>query len=216
MSDAAPPEAWVVPEGFWARIGWSSAKRATLEAYRARLEAANAQINLVGASTLAAFWTRHVLDSAQLIWFAPNALVWTDLGSGAGLPGVILAILLGDRPGAEVRLVESMAKRCRFLRETVEGLGLPASVFHARAEDLRLPAEIVTSRACAPMDRLLGFASPHLKQGGEGLFLKGAGAEDELAAARAHWRFEAQCETSLSDPRGRVVWIRNLSAAAQQ
>jgi 16S rRNA (guanine527-N7)-methyltransferase len=216
MSGAGPPEAGAVPDGFWARVGWTEARAAALGVYRAKLEAANREVNLVGASTLGNFWTRHVLDSAQLIWFAPEATTWVDLGSGAGLPGVVLSILLSGRAGARVELVESMAKRCRFLEEVVGELRLPARVWNGRAENLRLSAQIVTARACAPMDRLLDYAAPHLRGTAQGLFLKGGAVAGELAAARAHWRFTAKCETSLSDPRGRVVWIRNLSRAAKR
>jgi 16S rRNA (guanine527-N7)-methyltransferase len=211
MSAAEPPDAPPLPAGFWEVIGWTAERKADAATYLGMLEAANREVNLVGASTLAQFWVRHFIDSAQLLWFAPTSRIWADLGSGAGLPGLVLAILLKGRPGAKAHLVESTAKRCRFLSAVIDRLDLPAVVHQARAETLRLRVELVTARACAPLDRLLGFAEPCFRLGAGGLFLKGADVETELAAARRHWRFEAGYETSLSDERGRLLSIRNLS-----
>jgi 16S rRNA (guanine527-N7)-methyltransferase len=211
MSVVEPPDAPALPAGFWEAVGWTAERKADAQTYLEMLESANVEVNLVGASTLAQFWVRHFIDSAQLLWFAPRAVTWADLGSGAGLPGLVLAILLKGRPGAAAHLVESTAKRCRFLSAVIARLDLPAVVHQARAETLRLRVELVTARACAPLDRLLEFAEPYLKRGAQGLFLKGADVETELATARRHWRFEAGYETSLSDERGRLVSIRNLS-----
>jgi 16S rRNA (guanine527-N7)-methyltransferase len=196
-----------------ARIGATEARMADAERFRAMLEIANAHMNLVGASTLADFWRRHFLDCAQLIALAPNARVWADLGSGAGLPGVVLAILMKEEAGARVHLVESMAKRCRFLTDVVGALGLPAEVHNARAEDLKLNVEVVTARACAPLTRLLGFSRPYLARGAKGLFLKGAEVDTEVAEARRSWRFVAATHLSLSDPRGRILEVSELTRA---
>lgn len=189
------------------------AQMADLERYRRLLEEGNAVMNLVGPATLPDFWRRHALDSAQLLALAPEARTWADLGAGAGLPGVVLAVLLKGRPGARVWLVDSLAKRCRFLRQVVEALDLPAEVVNARAESVALPAEVVTARACAPLDRLLEFAWPSLKGGGLGLFLKGESVEAELKAARRSWKIDADLLPSQSDPRGRIVRLRSLSRA---
>ena len=104
-------------------------------------------MNLVGPSALAAFWLRHAYDSAQLLFLAPEALTWADLGAGAGFPGIVLAIKLKGREGAHVHLVESMAKRCRFLSEVVAALDLPATVHNVRAESLEIKVDAVTARA---------------------------------------------------------------------
>lgn len=198
------------PQGFAAAIGATPAQMADMERYRLLLEDWNGRLNLVGPSAMAAFWSRHALDSAQLIRLAPEARRWADLGTGAGLPGVVLAILLKDRPGAEVHLVESLAKRCRFLSEVVSELGLPARVHNARAEDVKIEVEVVTARAVAALPKLLGFAEPWLKRGARGLFLKGQAAEAELAEARAAgWRLDASLIESQSDPDGRIVDIRS-------
>jgi 16S rRNA (guanine527-N7)-methyltransferase len=158
-----------------------------------------------------------VLDSAQLLKLAPNAepgaTTWADLGAGAGFPGVVLAILLKRTPGANILLVDSLAKRCRFLSEVVQALELPAEVICARAEDIERKVEVVTARACAPMPRLLGYARPWLARGAVGLFLKGENVESELQEARKSWTFTAELLPSISDPKGRIVRLRRLSRA---
>lgn len=204
MSDAAArPEA-----AFLQAI--DAGRLADIARFRGMLEEANARFNLVGASTLADFQRRHFLDSAQLIQFAPEAGVWADLGAGAGLPGLVLAILLKGQPGAKVHLVESVTKRCRFLAEVAAELALPVEIHNARAENLRLKVEVVTARACAPLTRLLGFAKPYLDLGAKGLFLKGAEVDSEIDEARKSWRFVTRIHPSLSDARGRVVEISEL------
>jgi 16S rRNA (guanine527-N7)-methyltransferase len=211
MSVGARPDFAGLPADFREAVGWDAAADARLGQLGERLAAANRRMNLVGASTLETFWTRHAVDSAQLLWFEPAARRWADLGSGAGFPGLVLGALLKGKAGAEVHLVESQAKKCGFLREAVDELGLPCMVHQARAESLRLEVEVVTARACAPLERLLGFARPYLARGARGLFLKGEAVEAEMVAAEARWRFEAEIRHSLSDPRGRVVAIRRLA-----
>lgn len=198
---------------FQRAVGATEAQMADLVRYRALLEEGAAVMNLVGPATLPDFWRRHALDSAQLLALAPEARTWADLGTGAGLPGVVLAILLKGREGAKVWLVDSLAKRCRFLQQVIEALDLPAEVINARAETVAPSAEVVTARACAPLDRLLTFAWPSLKGGALGLFLKGEGVEAELKAARRSWKIDADLLPSQSDPRGRVVRLRSLSRA---
>jgi 16S rRNA (guanine527-N7)-methyltransferase len=208
-----PRDAPAVPADVRRVVAASVDREADVEVFRRMLAVANARTNLVGHSTLGDFWRRHYLDSAQLLVFAPDALIWADLGSGAGLPGVILGILMKDRPGSRVHLVESRTKRCRFLGEVVAALDLPAEVHQARAETLRLKVDIVTARACAPLGRLLGIAKPYMDRGARALFLKGQDVESEIAAARSRWRFEARTDVSLSDPRGRVVTIAEVAHA---
>jgi 16S rRNA (guanine527-N7)-methyltransferase len=140
--------------------------------------------------------------------------VWADIGSGAGFPGLVLGVLLRGRPGARIHLIESTAKRCGFLRAAVEDLDLPCTVHQARAETLRLDVEVVTARACAPLERLLAYAQPYFARGARGLFLKGEGVGAEIIAARRIWRFDAKVGMSLSDPRGRVLSIGRLARAA--
>jgi 16S rRNA (guanine527-N7)-methyltransferase len=186
----------------------SPQQMADLEAFRALLAEWNEVMNLVGPSALAEFWPRHAWDSAQLLTLHPEALTWADLGAGAGFPGLVLAILLKGRANAHVHLIESMAKRCRFLSEVVKTLDLPATVHNRRAEELKLKVDAVTARACAPMPRLLGYAQPFLKHGAKGVFLKGQDVDAELTEATKYWKFEADLAPSLSSPNGRIVEIR--------
>jgi 16S rRNA (guanine527-N7)-methyltransferase len=216
MSAAALPEAppeVIDAESFARASGAGPAQMADLERFRQMLAEGNAVMNLVGPTTLEVFWNRHAWDSAQLLKLAPEALTWADLGAGAGLPGLVLAILGKGREGFHIHLVESMTKRCRFLADVVAALDLPATVHNARAENLRLVVDIVTARACAPLHRLLGYAQPYLKAGALGLFLKGQDAVTELEEATRYWDYDADSVPSLSDSRGRVVRVRRLGRA---
>ena len=206
--DAAPPEAPTFgAEAFAAATGADPVQMRDLEAFRAMLGDWSERMNLVGPSAMAEFWGRHAYDSAQLLALAPGALTWADLGAGAGFPGLVLAILLKRRPGAAVHLVESMAKRCRFLQAVVDELALPARVHNARAESLSLTVDIVTARACAPMPRLMEFAWPYLRKGATALFLKGQDVDAEMAEATTSWDFQAQLLPSRSSPSGRIVQV---------
>ena len=195
---------------FRAHTGASETQIADLTAFLAMLTEANEVMNLVGPDSIPDFWNRHAWDSAQLLTLAPEALTWADLGAGAGFPGVVLAILLKDRPDAHVWLIDSLGKRCRFLQEIVDALDLPATVLNGRAEAQGVACDIVTARAVAPMERLLGYAQPYFERGAQGLFLKGEKAESELIEARKSWHFDAELAPSQSDPRGRIVSIRSL------
>lgn len=200
-------------EAFRARANASVEQVADLEAFRLRLVEANAVMNLVGPDSLPDFWNRHVWDSAQLLALVPDAKTWADLGAGAGFPGLVLSIMLKGRDGAHVWLIDSLAKRCRFLQEVVNALSLPATVIVGRAEAQSVTCDIVTARAVAPMEKLLGYAQPYFQRGAQGLFLKGERAESELIEARKSWHFEAELAPSQSDVRGRIVTIRSLRRA---
>jgi 16S rRNA (guanine527-N7)-methyltransferase len=205
----APPDAVAVQvrdaAAFAEASGAAPERMAELERFRRMLEAANRHMNLVGPSTLPEFWSRHAWDSAQLLPLAPAAEVWADIGAGAGFPGLVLAILLKKRDGARVHLIESMAKRCRFLTEVVSALDLPAEVHNVRAETLSLKVDAVTARAVAPVTRLIAFAKPYLDRGALGLFLKGQDVGVELAEATRYWKFDADLLPSRSDARGRIL-----------
>ncbi|CAN5360543.1 16S rRNA (guanine(527)-N(7))-methyltransferase RsmG [soil metagenome] len=181
-----------------------------LTGFLERLTEANAVMNLVGPDSLPDFWNRHAFDSAQLLDLAPEARTWADLGAGAGFPGVVLAILLKGRPDAHVWLIDSLQKRCRFLQAVVDDLSLPATVVWGRAEEQAIKVDVVTARAVAPLEKLLGYAQPYLSRGAQGLFLKGEKAGVELQEARKVWHVEADLLVSRSDPRGRIVTVRTL------
>jgi 16S rRNA (guanine527-N7)-methyltransferase len=195
---------------FRAETGASDANIADLQTFLAMLTEANAVMNLVGPDSLPDFWNRHAWDSAQLLVLEPDVLTWADLGAGAGFPGVVLAILLKGRPGAHVWLIDSLGKRCRFLQTIVDALDLPATVVNGRAEEQAIKVDIVTARAVAPMEKLLGYAQPYFQRGAQGLFLKGEKAEAELNEAARVWQFDAELAVSRSDPRGRIVSVGSL------
>ena len=211
-ADALPIQVETVAD-FAMATGADESAIADLQQYRSYLEDWNQRMNLVGPSTLDIFWSRHAWDSAQLLKLAPDARAWADLGAGAGLPGIVLAILGKGVMGFHVDLVESMTKRCKFLSEVVEALELPATVHNARAENLDLTVEIVAARACAPLHRLLGYARPYLQGGAIGLFLKGQDVVADMSEAARYWEYEADVVPSKSDPRGRIVRVKRLGRA---
>ena len=218
MSDAAPPEpaplAAPMDAARFARLsGATPAQIADMERFRVMLVERNEVMNLVGPASLPDFWSRHAWDSAQLLKLAPEARSWADLGAGAGLPGIVLAIFGKGVVGFHVDLVESMTKRCKFLVDVVEALELPATVHNARAENLDLTVEIVTARACAPLHRLLRYAQPYLQSGAVGLFLKGQDVVADMSEAARYWEYEADVVPSKSDSRGRIVRVRRLGRA---
>lgn len=200
----------MTPEHFQARTGATPEQMADLDAFRLMLIETNAVMNLVGPDTLPDFWNRHAIDSWQLLAHAPEAKVWADIGAGAGFPGVVLAIFLKAMPGAKIWLIDSLAKRCRFLDQVKADLGLDnAVVINGRAEDQTVKCEVVTARAVAPLDRLLGYTQPYFRGGAQGLFLKGERVEQELSEARKSWHFQADVSPSISDPRGRILSVRS-------
>ena len=172
-------------------------------------------MNLIAPSTIPKIWTRHVADSLQLLPLAPDARRWIDLGSGAGFPGLVIACALAETAGAQVHLVESTQKKAAFLRECVDALGLPAIVHAQRIEDFTrsntVQFDVVTARAVAPLDKLLGYANPLLKTGTVGLFPKGQDVEAELTAASKSWKIDAELIPSKTDPHGRIVRVRRLA-----
>jgi 16S rRNA (guanine527-N7)-methyltransferase len=197
-------------DAFQAEFRATPAQMGDLERFAMRLGEANAVMNLVGPDTLPDIWGRHFRDSAQLLELAPDARTWADLGAGAGFPGVVLAILLKTQPKSHVWLIDSLGKRCRFLQEVADALSLRATVINGRAEENAVTVDVVTARAVAPMEKLLGYAQPYLQRGARGLFLKGEKAELEVAEARRVWQFDDDLSVSRSDPRGRIVSVRSL------
>ncbi len=201
----------MTPTEFQSLTNATPAQMGDLERFITRLTEANAVMNLIGPDTLPDVWNRHIWDSAQLLEHAPGAQSWADLGAGAGFPGIVLAIMLKTQPKSHVWLIDSLGKRCRFLQEVVDGLSLRATVLNGRAEDNAVTVEVVTARAVAPMEKLLGYAQPYLQRGATGLFLKGEKAEVEVAEARKVWQFKSNLSISRSDPRGRIVSVRGIS-----
>lgn len=170
----------------------------------------NAKINLVSASTIPDLWRRHILDSAQLVPFVPHdAKTLVDIGSGAGFPALILAILTD----IDVHAVESDSRKCAFMREAARKTGCSITVNNTRIEKIQdLQADIVSARALASLEKLLNYAQPILKPSGIGLFLKGISLQTELTAAKKIWHIESTQHPSLSDPSS---WILRVEAFAR-
>ncbi len=171
----------------------------------------NPAINLVSRTTVGAAWQRHILDSVQLFRRDPFGH-WADLGSGGGFPGLVIAVVAQEkRPEARITLVESDQRKCAFLREAARQIGVTVHVEQQRIETLApLDADILSARALAPLDRLLGYAHRHLAQGGVGVFPKGAGWRVELDAARKTWIFDVETVTSMTDPEAVVLTVKGL------
>ncbi|MBZ6077012.1 16S rRNA (guanine(527)-N(7))-methyltransferase RsmG [Microvirga puerhi] len=171
--------------------------------------------NLVGPGTLDQIWDRHIVDSLQLLSLAPAAKLWVDLGSGAGFPGLVLAIAGIDR-GLEVHLVESNSRKCSFLRQVARLTGARAKVHEARLEtvipDFIGKADVVSARALASLDQLLDWTAPLLKAGTMGLFPKGRDAEAELTEARKSWKFDLDILPSRTDSDARILRISSIES----
>lgn len=182
-----------------------------LEIYANLLRAAAETQNLVSRGTLDSLWDRHILDSAQLARFEPrDGASWADIGSGAGLPGIVIALLVSG----PVTLIEPRRLRAQFLEDCVDrlGLGERVSVFPGKAERADGRFDVLTARAVAPLDRLLGL-STHLSTG-KAIWLlpKGRSAQSELAEAQRNWHCDARSVPSSTDPSSEILLIRNVKA----
>ncbi|MEZ5932937.1 MAG: 16S rRNA (guanine(527)-N(7))-methyltransferase RsmG [Alphaproteobacteria bacterium] len=192
----------------------ANVSRETLErltAYLDLIKRWQPAINLVGPATLADAWRRHILDSAQLLPHLPDDLVALyDLGSGAGLPGMVLAIM-GQ---GKIHLVESDQRKAQFLKEVARILDIDIKIHVQRIETLPpLCATVVTARALAPLPRLLDLAAPLLQPGGHCLFLKGQTLPDELTEARKCWRMQSHSFPSLSEPSASILKLWDIERA---
>lgn len=200
-------------EQIFAAYDVSRETMAALDLYVAQLARWQTVKNLVGPSTLAEVWSRHVADALQLLSLAPEARRWVDIGSGAGIPGLILAIA-GKERGLRVTLVESNSRKCAFLSEAARLTGAPADIRNGRIEAV-LPtvtdAEIVCARALASLDQLLEWTAPMLKSGTTGLFPKGRDVQAELTQAAARWTFTHDLVPSRTDSEARIVRVTALS-----
>jgi 16S rRNA (guanine527-N7)-methyltransferase len=204
-----PREARLGPQGFAELNPVSRETLSRLEAYAALLIQWSTRINLVGRDTLPDLWRRHILDSAQLRPLIPDSSrSLIDLGSGAGFPGLVLAIL--DVPGVE--LVEADTRRCAFLREAARITEAKVTLRPCRIQAVPPhPVDVVTARACAPLDRLLDLAEPFLAPKTLCLFPKGERFEEELTLAREDWTMSASVEQSLSDRRGVILRLQQVA-----
>ena len=192
-------------------LGVSRETLARLEAYVALLRSWNPRINLVSAASLGDVWRRHILDSGQLMrHLPPAARVLVDLGSGAGLPGLVLSIL----GVPEVHLIESDRRKAEFLREAARVAKAAVTLHVERIEKVAgFAADVVTARALAPLPQLLQWSAPFLRESTVCLFLKGADIADELTAAQREWIMQTQVLASLSDDKGHILRLEGLRHA---
>lgn len=184
------------------------------QAYDALLSKWNRKINLVSPAAAKDFWGRHALDSWQITPLLPSKTQTViDLGSGAGFPGIAVAIALKHRgQGGRITLVESAGKKATFLRTVIRELALPATVWGGRAEDIPPQRfDIITARAFAPLPRLFTYAHPFWGQGTQALLLKGQGASQELTDASQRWIYNVTTHKSQSNPTGVILKISDLA-----
>lgn len=181
--------------------------------YVAMLEKWNKAINLVARGTISEIWLRHIADSAQLIKLLPaSARRWVDIGSGGGLPGLVVAILSKDlEQSIAFDLVEADQRKATFLRQVVMELSLPVSIHTCRIEDMpELKADVVSARALAPLTDLCGMAERLLGSGGIGVFPKGAMASQEIEVALQHWHFDLERFPSITSPKSEILKLSKI------
>ncbi|WP_119270731.1 16S rRNA (guanine(527)-N(7))-methyltransferase RsmG [Taklimakanibacter deserti] len=192
------------------RLHVSRESRERLETYVSLLLQWQARINLIGPATREAVWTRHIADALQLLSLLPPDLrKLADLGSGAGIPGLILAIA---RP-LEAHLFESNLKKGAFLREAARQTGAKAHIHTIRIEEAQalartIKAEAVTARALAPLPKLLDYAAPFLENGAIGYFHKGQDVDAELTDATKSWKMQVESHPSMTDSHGVILVVK--------
>ncbi len=186
-----------------------------LRAFVTHLEKWQEKMNLVASSTLGAVWSRHILDSAQILALLPDhfgtparrTLRIADVGSGAGFPGIILAIL----GAGEVHLIESDQRRAVFLGEALRITDTEATVHAGRCQDMDIAAiDVVTARACAPLDRLLSIVTSLIGPETVCLFHKGQDVDEELTRATKYWSMEVSRHPSITDAGGTILQLENV------
>lgn len=187
-----------------------------LDIYVATLCEWQANFNLIAPSTLPDIWERHIADSLQLLSLLPaQGRVVADLGTGAGLPGLVLA---AARP-ITVHLYESNGKKVAFLREAIRKIKVDARVHQVRLETLvtapDLPkVDMVIARALAPLSQLLDLSFPFLRQGASGVFMKGKDVENELTEAAKTWNFVYTRHASATDSQSAILEMKEVHRAS--
>lgn len=170
-------------------------------------------INLVAPSTLDDVWRRHVADSLQIYALNPGPLRWLDLGSGAGFPGLVTAIMLAETDGGHVDLVESNHKKAAFLRSVLIETGARGTVHPIRidaAPPIVSGIDALSARALATLDNLLAMGEPWLAEGATAWWHKGRDYRSEVAIARRSWRFDLVEHVSRVDAASVVLQISNV------
>lgn len=202
----------LTPDQFCSETGVSRETRDRLQVYADLLVKWQKAVNLIGQGTLNDIWRRHFLDSAQLLPLAPaGARVWVDLGSGAGFPGLVLAVL-----GApDVHLIESDGRKCAFMQEVARITQTQAQIHRCRIETApRLRADVCVARALAPLTTLLDLAEQFSDQDTVCLFPKGQDVEVELTEAAKSWTIQVERLPSRSDPSGTILRVKGFHRGA--
>lgn len=185
-----------------------------LDIYAHLLRKWQRSINLIGPTTLASLWTRHFWDSAQLAPLAGGRTNWLDFGSGAGFPGLVVAILLAEKDDAFVQLVESDQRKCAFLREVSRETGIKTKIHNCRIEAVNVAGkeaiEVVSARALASMKNLYGYAQEYIDLGAIGLFPKGQDVAVELTEASIPSNISVELAQSETDVLGRIVILKRM------
>ena len=187
-----------------------------LRTYEALIQKWNSSINLVAKSTLTDVWNRHIIDSAQVYFAASNepSSTWTDIGSGGGLPGIVVATLAQEGgQQTNVTMVESDKRKSVFLRTAIRELGLSsAKVVNERIESAQIPiSDIVSARALAPLTDLFTLSRGFSGQNTTFLFQKGKNWVSEIEIAQNHWSFDYDAIKSETDSNAVILKIRGLS-----
>ena len=209
-----PPDREAALAVIAARVAVPRETQDQLDALVAAVARAQAEQNLVSTSTLDSIWIRHMLDSAQLLFHVEQRSGrWLDIGSGAGFPGLVIAIL----SSFEVTLAEPRRLRAAFLTETVSALGLDdrVRVEQAKAESLKGRYELISARAVAPVAALLSAAAHLAGPGTTWLLPKGRNAANELAAARQTWQGSFAMVPSVTDPEAAIIVASGVRSAAK-
>ena len=204
---------YLTKEGFAEEANISDGLLDRFSAYENLLVKWQQRINLVSRSTLPDVWSRHFLDSAQLYPLIPrSADTLVDLGSGAGFPGLVLALLISERGGPEVHLVEADSRKSAFLAEANRILEAKVTVHSRRIESITdLKGDIITARALAPLDRLLNQVERFMRPETMCLFLKGENAAHELTIARKHWTMRVSETASITHDLARILKLTEVS-----
>lgn len=202
------------PESLKKELNLDQRKIANLVIYADLLKKWQKSFNLISNKTIEDMWFRHFYDSAQLLELVethgPKKLnkIWLDLGSGAGFPGLVIAILGGGR----VHLVESNGKKCAFMRTVIREIGVDALVHNCRIEDLEpFNVDIITSRALKSLEKLLDYSKGFVSQKQELWYHKGQDVDEELTRATKYWKMKVDKYPSQTDKTGTILRLRNLS-----
>ena len=193
------------------QLNVSQAVQSKLNTYVALLEEWQGKMNLVSDSTLPVVWTRHILDSAQVErYLTPSDRVILDLGSGAGFPALVLAIL-DESKNRTVHLVESDGKKCSFLQAVADACGLQVVIHNERIEKMPVfKADVITARALAALDKLVGYAKPFIGERTRCLFLKGKKADEELKLCAKKFVFAVEKYASITSDEGKLLCLTGV------